>query len=88
MEQLRAIQEESVSRFKKEDAGHSLGQVEVITITDKALLVKEAGTPGDKGDWYPKSQIHSSSELDEHSLVGETGELVITEWLATQKGLV
>jgi hypothetical protein len=49
----------------------------------KALLVDIDG----EKIWIPKSQIHDNSEVydaDEHS----EGELVITEWIAKQKGLL
>lgn len=35
--------------------------------------------------WIPQSQIHDDSEVYE---VGGEGKLVITTWLAEQKGLV
>lgn len=51
--------------------------------TPKALLVE---IDGDE-HWIPKSQIHDDSEVydaDENS----EGTLVITEWIAKQKGLL
>ena len=50
--------------------------------TDKALLVVIEGDEF----WIPQSQIHEDSEVfddGEHS----TGVLVVTEWIAQQKGL-
>lgn len=35
--------------------------------------------------WIPKSQIHDDSEVWKK---GQTGALVITRWIAEQKGLV
>jgi hypothetical protein len=35
--------------------------------------------------WIPKSQVHDDSEVYKK---GTEGKLVITAWLATQKGLV
>jgi hypothetical protein len=35
--------------------------------------------------WIPKTQIHDDSEVWEE---GQEGELVITEWIAKQKGLI
>jgi hypothetical protein len=49
----------------------------------KALLVDIDG----EKIWIPKSQIHDNSEVfdaDEH----DEGTLIITEWLAKQKGLL
>lgn len=49
--------------------------------TDAAILVII-----DKRDiWIPKSQIHETSEVRGD---GDTGTLVITEWIAKQKGLI
>jgi len=36
--------------------------------------------------WIPNSQIDDDSEIWEDSEKGEEGKLVISEWLATQKG--
>lgn len=35
--------------------------------------------------WIPKSQIHDDSEVYEE---GHEGRLVVTQWIAEQKGLV
>lgn len=48
--------------------------------TAKALLVVIDGSE----HWIPKSQIHADSEVYED---GHRGKLVITAWLAEQKGL-
>ena len=40
---------------------------------------------GDKVEWIPKSLVHPDSDtLD----VGDTGTLIIPEWLAHKKGLI
>ena len=49
--------------------------------TDKALLCRIDG----KDHWIPQSQIDDDSEVYKE---GDEGTLVISEWLATQKGLV
>ncbi len=49
--------------------------------TDAAILVEVDGVQ----HWIPKSQISEDSEVYEE---GQTGELVITEWIATEKGIV
>lgn len=38
--------------------------------------------------WFPDSQIHDDSELYMKSKVGDMGTLVVTAWIAEQKGLV
>ena len=70
-------------RFNKED------QVEFEDVllkhaTDKALLCVIDGVE----HWFPKSQVHADSELFSDKQVGETGKLVVTEWIAKQKNLI
>lgn len=48
--------------------------------TDKALLVE---IDGDE-HWIPKSQIDDDSEVYQE---GDEGELVVSMWLAEQKGI-
>ena len=60
-------------------------EVEVIRESDsgKALLVKD-----DEGEefWVPKSQIHDDSEVFKPAGVNSYGRLIVTEWLAKEKG--
>ena len=49
--------------------------------TDKAILCDF----GDKEVWIPLSQVDDDSEIWK---VGEEGTLVVSEWIATQKGLI
>ena len=50
--------------------------------TDKAILcVFEDGTK----HWIPNSQVDDDSEVYEH---GHEGKLVVSLWIAEQKGLV
>jgi hypothetical protein len=49
--------------------------------TTAAIRVKVEG----KRIWIPKSQVDENSEVYKK---GTEGKLVITEWIATQKGLV
>ena len=58
------------------------GDVYVLRATDKALLM----TYENESAWIPMSQIHDNSEVWKKDQVGETGRLVIPEWLAKQKG--
>jgi hypothetical protein len=59
--------------------GHEIAGVECKRATDKALLCVIDG----KDEWVPKSQISDDSEVYE---AGHYGSLVVTEWLAEQKG--
>lgn len=49
--------------------------------TEKALLCEIAG----EEYWIPKSQVDDDSEV---YMQGTEGTLIITEWIATQKGLL
>lgn len=50
--------------------------------TDKAILCHVDG----KEVWIPKSQIHDDSEV--YRVDADPGELVISEWIAKEKGLI
>lgn len=71
------------------DKGISLGQSTATRESDRALLVQiEASVIGLKTGgtvkiWVPKSQIHDDSEVFQN---GQSGKLVVTEWLAKEKG--
>lgn len=58
----------------------TLSDVKALRGTDKALLCLIDG----EEVWIPQSQITDDSEVYEP---GGEGKLVITQWLATQKGL-
>jgi hypothetical protein len=58
----------------------TLSDVSVVKETDKALLCNIHG----EEIWIPKSQIKEDSEVFEE---GTEGSLVISQWLASQKGL-
>ena len=69
------------------DESVSLGDVEVIAVTDRALLVRGDFGGDEDGEWIPKSQIaKDGGDLDENALVGEEGELAVTSWLAGKRG--
>jgi hypothetical protein len=55
--------------------------VECTVETDNAILVEIEG----EEHWIPKSQIDDASEVYGR---GHEGTLIVTEWIATQKGLV
>lgn len=57
--------------------------VEVRHATERALLCVIDG----EEYWMPKSQIASGSELDESSEAGDKGSLLVSEWIAREKGL-
>lgn len=53
--------------------------------TAKAVLVLVPGEQGPRELWFPQSQIHDDSEVWKE---GDEGELVISEWIAKEKGLI
>lgn len=63
----------------------TLEDVTVKKITERAMLVvvpRENGKPEEM--WLPKSQIDETDCLAD----GDEGYIVITEWIAKQKGLL
>jgi hypothetical protein len=60
---------------------HSIPDVECLKESTDAILV---AIEGDEY-WIPKSQILEESEVQGE---GDDGELIITQWIAEQKGLV
>ena len=63
---------------------YEVGEVKVTGATDKGLWVEREG----EQEFYPFSQIHDDSEIYSAAQKGETGTLVITEWLASERGLL
>ncbi len=61
----------------------SLDDSRVVKATDKAVLVEYEG----EEYWLPRSQI-VVEESEVYDVEGDHGTLVITEWIAQQKGLV
>lgn len=55
--------------------------VECTQETDAALLCSVDG----QEVWIPKSQVDDDSEVYHE---GDTGKLVVSVWIATQKGLI
>lgn len=66
------------------DRTESFRNVTAIKETDKALLCRIKG----EEHWIPKSQITDDSEVYTDQEDGNQGTLVLTEWIAKQKGLV
>lgn len=60
------------------------GEVLVLGGTDKALKVQYEG----EELWFPFGWIHDDSEVYSKKQVGETGTLVLPEWVAHRKGLL
>ena len=69
-----------MTRYQKQEDPVSVPDVKCIRETEKALLCVIEG----EEHWIPKSQILDDSEVyaGEHE-----GTLVITEWIAHEKGL-
>ena len=59
--------------------GVTLTVDEVKAVTEKALLCDIDG----EEHWIPISQIKDYEEM----LIGDTGDIVVSKWIATQKGL-
>lgn len=58
-------------------------RAEVKVKTGAALLA----IIDDDEHWIPFSQICDSSEITEDSDVGDEGSLIVSEWIALEKGL-
>ena len=59
-----------------------------LRATDKAIYILIPAVPGRRAEWrgwIPQSQIHDDSEVWR---AGDTGRLVLTRWIARQKGFV
>lgn len=56
-----------------------LNDVRCIRETDKALLVLVEGVE----EWIPKSQVHDDSEVFRE---GDEGTLVVSAWIAGERG--
>lgn len=67
--------------FDPETAGYTLVTADIVQCTEKAVLIND----GTKEAWVPYSQIKDPKEFHR----GEVGvEILMTEWIATQKGLI
>ena len=73
---------------REEQPGYEVGRVRVTTIYEKAIRVEILDGPhaGDEDNCFPKSQLHTSSEVDDTMLIDEEGMLVISGWLAGKRG--
>jgi hypothetical protein len=78
--QFEEPDEEQMGRFGRKEEQVLVGPLVCVKETEKALLVKFEGVE----TWVPKSQvIGSESEVNEQ---GDQGMLVVTEWIAKEKG--
>jgi hypothetical protein len=62
------------------DEKHVACDGKCIAVSEKAILVDIDGTEV----WIPQSQVHEDSEV---FAKGDDGKLVITKWIARQKGV-
>ena len=60
-------------------------EVTVKHKTSSALLVDDGSS---NEVWIPISQIMFDSEINEDSEPGDTGELVVAEWIAKDRGWI
>lgn len=77
----------SENKIEKKDETFTVGPVVIVKETAKALLcdiAEEGAAPVEV--WFPKSQIHITSEVD--SAENHEGDLIVTEWIAREKGLI
>jgi hypothetical protein len=62
-------------------------RVRCLRQTDGAIYVVIPAVPGRRAEWsgwIPQSQVHDDSEVWRE---GDTGEIVLTRWIAERKGL-
>ena len=64
-----------------EAEGFNVGHAVVLRESDKSILVRleEDG----EETWVPKSQIHDDSEVWK---ADQSGDLIVSNWIAAQKG--
>lgn len=62
--------------------------VKVMHKSAKALLVaiQDCDYKGKPDEWIPLSQIAEDSEINRESDVGDEGTLIMSKWIAEQKG--
>jgi len=58
--------------------------VEIVAVTDRALLV----TDGNRECWLPKSKVDSDRPAIDDLKKGDEVELFVPQWLAEKEGLV
>ncbi len=78
---MRTIRDEDRQQRTSDGATVTIEGVRCTRASSKAILVVVDGAE----HWIPQSQIHDDSEVYQ---LGDEGKLVITQWIAEQKGLV
>lgn len=68
----------------RDEEGFVFGHATVVRIGKAAICVRARNS--EKDVWVPDSQIHDDSDLHMKSKPGEGGKLVVTKWLAEQRG--
>ena len=63
---------------------YEMEDVTCIKATEKALLITSPDL-GDDEEWVPLSQVSDDSEVMDE---GDEGTLIVTNWIAEQKGWV
>lgn len=74
---------------KRETVWVAVGPVTCVRTTDRAICVRVASlTEGNPPEevWVPKSQLHE--EENEIAERGDVGMLIVTDWIAKQKGWI
>lgn len=68
---------------REEPEGEDLGDVVVLAKGPRALLLgfQDLG----KKHWVPFSQFHDNSDVHESNDIGDTGNCVISRWLADKE---
>ena len=70
--------------MRENDPVASFDDVKVKRATDKAILVEIDG----EEHWIPKSHVHDDSEVwDDAPDARGPGRLVVSQWIAEQKGI-
>lgn len=65
------------------DPTHTIANARCIKQTDKAILVDIEGTEM----WFPSSHVSADSEVFDDEENAE-GKLVVSEWIAKERGLI
>jgi hypothetical protein len=71
-----------IHKIKGQDQDYVVATGTTMYITDKAVKFDLDDTVGYESTWIPKSQ------LEDWPRTGNHGDVVMTEWIAKQKGLM
>ena len=71
--------------WDNDEEGFTVDEHALVTgFTEKGIWVKHE--LAEKEEFFPNSHIHDDSELHSRSKIGDRGTLVITQWLAGERG--